>query len=226
MTPDVIARANEAKIVIKQMITFLDMLVHDTDPSSDLGVDDRRGPFQEPNTRLGKHIVFLKQQIEAAKKLIELSKKLPLSNVDIKSDKKLIELFNKLPMWNVESDQKQVKADRSAQFKLGGDEKQIEAAKKQIEELLQPNFESDPSAQLSLLIVLLQQDEMLGKDLVKLDKLATRDYEKILDAALTLSNDYVPIFERIDRTQLEDSRKLLEAAFNPNKPSPIVIRFR
>ncbi len=216
VTPDVIARANEAKIVIKQMITFLDMLVHDTDPPSDLGVDDRRGPFQEPNTRLGKHIVFLKQQIEAAKKLIELSKKLPLSNVDIKSDKKLIEPFNQLPKWNDESDQKQVKAD-------------YEAVKKKIDELPESTFTSDPSARLSLLIALLQedkmlgeelQDKMLGKDLIKLDTL-TRYYEKILDAALTKSNDYVPIFERIDRTQLEDSRKLLEAAFNPNKPSPI-----
>jgi len=208
-TPDVIARANEAKIVIKQMITFLDMLVHDTDPSSDLGVDDRGGPFQEPNTRLGKHIVFLKQQIEAAKKLIELSKKLPLSNV-------------KLPLSNVESDKEQVKnLIDLLNSNLASDKNRIETAKKQIKELLQPNLESDPSAQLSLLIFLLERDEILGKDLVELDKLA-RGYEKILDVALTLSKDYVPIFERIDRTQLDVARKRLEAAFiNPNKPSPI-----
>jgi len=300
-TPDVIARANEAKIVIKQMITFLDMLVHDTDPSSDLGVDDRGGPFQEPNTRLGKHIVFLKQQIEAAKKLIELSKKLPLSNVklplsnvesdkeqvknlidllnsnlasdknrietakklcdlvmnlplsksNVESDKqhvkavknlidllrkpnladdekqieaakKQIDLVKKLPLSNVESDKEQVKnLIDLLNSNLASDKNRIETAKKQIKELLQPNLESDPSAQLSLLIFLLERDEILGKDLVELDKLA-RGYEKILDVALTLSKDYVPIFERIDRTQLDVARKRLEAAFiNPNKPSPI-----
>ncbi len=215
-TPDVIARAGEAKKVINQMNVVLDKLVKDTDRSMRVVDLHQRPQEPNPNLQLMNDIALLKQQIEAAKKLIDLGKKLPLSNV-------------KLPLSNAESDTQQDEAVKEVKelidllkSNLASDKKRIETAKEQIKKLLTPNFESDPSAQLSLLIFLLQRDKMLGKDLINLDTLA-RDYEKFLDAVLTLSKDYVPIFERIDRTQLEAARKELEATFiNPNEPtSPI-----
>ena len=62
-----------------------------------------------------------------------------------------------------------------------------------------------------------------GKGLLGLDILA-RDYEKILEAALEDSQDSVPIYQRIDRSELEKFRRQAEAQNNPRKPNPIDAR--
>ncbi len=80
--------------------------------------------------------------------------------------------------------------------------------------------QADAAQALSAKITNSQLPESFGENLVNLDKLVRR-HEKVLSAALVATNDNVPIFQRVDRKDLDTHRRQAESGANPKKPSPI-----